>query len=503
MIALFFLTQLTSAQTSLKEFNLEFGPYSVGFEHFTQYDSSRTYSRVSDYSNSKIPRPISTSIWYPSKAKTGGLEPLTVLNYWEVLKEEEEWEHLPNEFLLDWFYYSNTPENQAHMKESTLAFKALPKAEGKFPVILYTPSFQASSIENFAFCEFLASHGYLVISGPSRGTDTRWFGNSTQKEMHTQARDVEFLLAQLSSNPMADLEKIAVAGFSFGGLSNVIASVRNKQIKANLSLDGTERYHYEWIAESPFYSDEKMDIPYLHLAQKKIPDSVMKADGLDPSLENIFPLYDSIGTNDTYKLQMNDLTHSYFATMGILFGTRDPRQDKSDREIMDSYKLVCQYGLNFLNAYLKEDKDALAFIQAKPESNGIENRLISFEMRKGPKKEYSFEDFNDYASANNYQNLKSLYEESKSKHPELMMPEGKMNSVGLQLVFNPETSQKGIDMFLLALELYPESANLYDSLAEGYLFIGEKEKAIQNFEKSLELYPQNTNAIKRLKQLKK
>ncbi len=30
----------------------------------------------------------------------------------EVLKEEEEWEDLPNYFILDWFYYTNTSQRE-------------------------------------------------------------------------------------------------------------------------------------------------------------------------------------------------------------------------------------------------------------------------------------------------------------------------------------------------------------------------------------------------------
>ena len=83
------------------------------------------------------------------------------------------------------------------------------------------------------------------------------------------------------------------------------------------------------------------------------------------------------------------------------------------------------------------------------------------------------------------------------------LPEGKLNSLGLHLVFNPNTSMEGIRIFQFATQLYPNSANLYDSLAEAFLFLGEKEKAIENFEKSLELDAQNSNATNRLSQLKK
>ena len=71
----------------------------------------------------------------------------------------------------------------------------------------------------------------------------------------------------------------------------------------------------------------------------------------------------------------------------------------------------------------------------------------------------------------------------------------------MQLVFNPKTSQDAIHVFLLAVQIYPNSANLFDSLAEAYLLIGDKEKAKENLEKSLDLYPENNNAIEKLKQL--
>ncbi|MFY0629149.1 MAG: hypothetical protein JXR05_02140 [Flavobacteriaceae bacterium] len=69
------------------------------------------------------------------------------------------------------------------------------------------------------------------------------------------------------------------------------------------------------------------------------------------------------------------------------------------------------------------------------------------------------------------------------------------------MIFNPKTSQRGIRIFTFATELYPKSANLFDSLAEGFLFMGDKKNAIINFKKSLVLYAGNQNAINRLKEL--
>ena len=490
-------------QTSLQQIDLNNGKYQVGFLHYTTSDSTRTYSRIYDYSNAKIARPIPISIWYPADQNKEGATPLKVLDYLRILSEEEEWEHLPDEHILNWFYYANTPANQNHLKEKTTAYPKLAFTNGKFPVVVYAPSLLASSIENFALCEYLASHGYMVIASPSRGTETRWFTNNGAKEMETQARDVEFLIKEVAKLPNANTHKIAVMGFSLGGPTNIIAQTRNKNIKAVVSLDGSERYRYPLLKKSPFFAASRVDVPYIHMAQKIIPEKVLKEDNIDPELNTKFDLYDSISKSRAFRLRFHNLSHSYFSTLGVLFQNRDKRQDKSDAEIMESYKWVSVYALNFLNAFLKDDATALAFIENNPSDNGIKEGLISYTSKQPKRDAFSFQDFNDLAAKQRYKNLMELYLSIKEKNPSFQLPEGNLNTLGLQLVINPETSEQGIPVLLLATELYPNSANLFDSLAEAHLFLGNTEKAIESFKKSLELNAQNQNAIQRLQQLKK
>ncbi|MFC2103733.1 S41 family peptidase [Bacteroidota bacterium] len=55
----------------------------------------------------------------------------------------------------------------------------------------------------------------------------------------------------------------------------------------------------------------------------------------------------------------------------------------------------------------------------------------------------------------------------------------------------------------LNVKLFPESSNVYDSLAEAYMLNGETILAIENYTKSLQLNPVNKNAINMLEKLKK
>jgi len=260
-------------QASLEQLSLTAGEYEVGFEHYLAVDSTRTYERRFDWNNQKIYRPIPVSLWYPSSNDSGKNTQMRVIDYLEILKEEEEWEYLPNEQILNFFHYQNSAENQAHLKERSTAYLNLDLISQKFPVIIYAPSYQASSIENFALCEFLASYGYIIISSPSRGTKNRFLEGGTEKDMETQARDIEFLIKEISSHSNADQDRIASMGFSFGGLSNVLAQnvlaqMRNGTIKAIVSLDGSIKYQYATLQKSPFASIENMNVPFIHFAQE-------------------------------------------------------------------------------------------------------------------------------------------------------------------------------------------------------------------------------------------
>ena len=67
--------------------------------------------------------------------------------------------------------------------------------------------------------------------------------------------------------------------------------------------------------------------------------------------------------------------------------------------------------------------------------------------------------------------------------------------------FGSVTVKEAIEIFKLNVDMFPQSSNVYDSLAEAYMVNGDKELSIKNYEKSLELDSENTNAVEMLKKL--
>ena len=66
--------------------------------------------------------------------------------------------------------------------------------------------------------------------------------------------------------------------------------------------------------------------------------------------------------------------------------------------------------------------------------------------------------------------------------------ESKINNAGYQLLGSGQV-QEAVFVFQMITEFFPESANAWDSLAEGYLKAGDKEKATEYYNKAITMDP--------------
>ncbi len=92
------------------------------------------------------------------------------------------------------------------------------------------------------------------------------------------------------------------------------------------------------------------------------------------------------------------------------------------------------------------------------------------------------------------------YRKIKKEQPEnVAVAEGRLNSIGYELLRGKKYAE-AVALFSLNVELYPQSFNVYDSLADAYRESGDREAAVKNYRRSLELNPKNKNAAKWLKE---
>ncbi len=93
------------------------------------------------------------------------------------------------------------------------------------------------------------------------------------------------------------------------------------------------------------------------------------------------------------------------------------------------------------------------------------------------------------------------YHELRASAPAIYnFDEGELNRLGYILI-RENKFKEAIRIFRLNIEVYPQSSNVYDSLAEGYMDDGDKAPAVANYQKSLQLNPKNRNAVVMLQKL--
>ena len=92
------------------------------------------------------------------------------------------------------------------------------------------------------------------------------------------------------------------------------------------------------------------------------------------------------------------------------------------------------------------------------------------------------------------------YAALRARGPEKGFSAVDLNAGGYDLLGAGETDD-AIRVFQANVALYPNDANVYDSLAEGYMTAGKKDLAIWNYRKSLKLNPKNDNAVGMLQKL--
>jgi CubicO group peptidase (beta-lactamase class C family) len=92
------------------------------------------------------------------------------------------------------------------------------------------------------------------------------------------------------------------------------------------------------------------------------------------------------------------------------------------------------------------------------------------------------------SAVNEYRKLKA------ENSPAYDFSEAELNKLGYQLL-SMKRAKDAIEIFRLNVEMFPKSANAYDSLGETYLADNQKELALANYKKAVELDPTNANAL--------
>lgn len=484
------------------------GPFPVGFKAVHQVDHARAYRGETDPAtgkrNPEQARPVQTLVWYPATASSSPAsgKPMVYGDYLRLIGSEDDFGRSEARVAAvadgivraDYMSVSGLEQGQAALPGAMRARLEAGAAGGKFPVVIYAPSISAPAAENADLCEFLATHGYIVIASPSVGTRGREMPADLEGA-ETQAADIAFLIRYAHTLPHADARQVAVAGYSWGGFANVLAAARDRRIKALVALDGSVRAYPELVAAAKYVTPLTLTAPMLYVA------------GRPPSIEQLAKrgkpassFLDDIKHADVYKLTMYPMGHFAFSSTYLRFAP-DKMFDQYPRaEVNRAHGWMADYVLRFLDAYLKGDRAARTWLNAPPASHGMPAYAVTMEARPATPTPAGRLELAAELAGRGFEHAHAAYQALRKRDAAFGLPEKELNEWGYQLLRVGE-QQKAIHIFRLATLLHPESGNAFDSLADSYDQAGDKAAAIDNYRRALKLDPANANAQQRLSML--
>src|SRR5262249_27516195 len=127
------------------------------------------------------------------------------------------------------------------LSAETFAVKDAPAVDGRFPVVVYHPGLGGSHEDNSVLFEYLASHGYVVLS--SAYPDPEASSVSCGGDLPCSFRDMEVLSCYARVLPYTDADRLASMGHSYGACAVLAwAAEPNSLVRAFVALDSGLEY---------------------------------------------------------------------------------------------------------------------------------------------------------------------------------------------------------------------------------------------------------------------
>jgi len=474
---LVFLYFLVSGSFCLAQ-GLVNGSYSVGFKYYETYDESRLYVVNSDTTS----RPLLIHFWYPSDESVENSS-YHFKNYIDLISLREDFNRPTSEVegysynFIDayaGFAKQNFGVDTSLTTQEILDFPvaaqygvALAKSKEKFPLIIYAPSNSKSAVQNHLICEYLASHGFMVISVGSAGKNSL-NRNNLQESILAQVNDMEFMLNYFEDSLKINYAGLGLMGFSSGGLATTIFQMKHENVNAVFSLDGGQEYGaYVPLFKLEDFNLNKTNVPYCLLVNNNESFS-------------IYPFYNSIISEGKRMFRMPYIDHNGFVSYWQFFDLCSTKNSIS--KFCTSYDYISSAALSFFNAYLKpkhlsKSKSELSFqtneyIKSVTSDNSTIAQLCNLIISDGIDSAINFLD----------RNQKVFIEK-----------ENEINI--LSKMFRDADTDEAIQLLLFNKKMHPNSWQTQFELGFTYKLKGDLSLAKEYLLKAQELNPENSEII--------
>jgi pimeloyl-ACP methyl ester carboxylesterase len=337
-------------------------------------------------------RSLLLTIWYPADTVTRGTLSPYHPNPSVLAKDELAGTGLPG------FTMWNVTRAKTH---STLN-APFNRREGRSPVLLFSPGYGGSRVQNSFEFEELASYGYVIVSiehsYASAGTvfpDGQHIPNTTKDMMrsdsgatrllNTWVADAEFVLNRLEKLPVGDvtdtvarrlqLDKVGYFGHSFGGAAAAEAMSRDPRIKAGIDMDGMP-YGTSWKKgiDAPFLVFRSHPPDFASMSEAQLKAMGVSLDSLRTLYKGFGIRVDSLLRFGGTEIRMDGILHTGFSDKARwspplgrrfhLVGTDNPERAQF---------AITSYTLAFFSKYLKNTAKEYLSVEIPP---GVQIKVV-------------------------------------------------------------------------------------------------------------------------------
>ena len=504
-----FVLMLAQGAAGAADFQLSApsGPFRVGFHVRQQYDRARVYQPARNPVTAQATggdrsRPLQTLVWYPA---IGNGAPMSYRDYVATVATEEEFSRTPEQVrrATELLVEQRAPgardgQVRREVEQRVRALRDAPERPGKFPVVIYAPSHSAYAIENADLCEYLASHGYIVIASASLGPRSHAM-TADLEGAEAQAADIGFLVGYAHTLDQADTARIGVLGHGWGGLANVLAAARDDRIRALVSLDGSLRAAFEYINGGPraarYVTPERLGIPLLYVT--RLQGAAREQDEVGAGAE----LLARLRYADVYLATMEADSHMDFSSWSLRMAPDAAFGLRTRAQAQQAYGAMARQVQRFLDARLKNDAAARRLLDADLAPGATPPGMLSYAVRRAAGAAPTMDTLLDQLGQQGFEHIDAIYDRLHARNPELSLDPLQLHDWGMKLL-RERRADDALRVFALGVRLYPERFDfLYDGLGQACEAAGRRAAAIDGYRQALALEPAHAHARARLEAL--
>lgn len=478
------------AQTPLLWGGLKSGPHSVGFRIRYTLDHSREYDPEFTADTTRLPvhrpRPIMVGIWYPAQ-KTNASR-MSYRQYLDISpgpgalapfarRLETAMRHVVGNETTGHSSGAMSPEETRAFEQllatTTFAVKDAPAASGRFPVILYHPGTGGTYEDNSALFEYLASHGYIVVSSAYPAPDAS--SAFIEGDIAGSFADLDVLATFARTLPNADADRLGVMGHSYGAwVSFAWAAKVGSPVRALITLDSG--FEYDSLTAGP-------ELLQLHMKANRnnIRAATLRVASTErhPHFEYLDPYLKFV---PRYEASITSLTHNDYLTHGAIRPDLMPEKWPDLRkERRASYDRLAEVIFNFLEASLKQRPEARTFLSRSVDNSASDSRLqLHFKAAAPvpPTQRQMAQYLREYGAAKAMAMLRAFPDVAESKMV-----------FGIVALLDDDDMTTALPALRLAENAYPKNAGVQALLGQTLAGTGDKTGAEKAYRKALVLLP--------------